>query len=48
MNEEKPFLFQDRIDEISDRTGLAVVESRAVGLSGLQQVLTEAIERNTP
>jgi hypothetical protein len=40
--------FQDRIDEISDRTGLAVVESRAVGLSGLQQLLLEAIERNTP
>jgi hypothetical protein len=40
--------FQDRIEEISERTGLAVVESMAVGLSGLQQVLLEAIVRNTP
>lgn len=34
--------FQKEIDQISDRTGLAVAKTLAVGLSGLQQVLTEA------
>jgi hypothetical protein len=34
--------FQKQIEQISNRTGLAVVETLAVGLSGLQQVLTEA------
>lgn len=40
--------FQDRIDEISDRTGLSVLETRAVGLSGFKTVLLEAIGRNKP
>jgi hypothetical protein len=40
--------FQDRINEISERTGLPILETRSVGLSGLKKVLTEAIGRNKP
>ncbi|MBC8394748.1 MAG: DUF1638 domain-containing protein [Deltaproteobacteria bacterium] len=37
--------FQAEIDEISDYTGLPILERRNVGLDGLKEILLEAIER---
>lgn len=40
--------YRDRIETISDRTGLPILETRKVGLDPLKNVLTEAIERANP
>ena len=38
--------YQDRIDAISEKTGLPVLERKNIGLDGLKSVLQDALERN--
>lgn len=40
--------YQDRIRRISDLTGLPILETRKVGLTGLKTVITNALERVRP
>ena len=40
--------YRNRIEAISDRTGLPILETRKVGLDPLRKVLSEAIERAYP
>jgi Protein of unknown function (DUF1638) len=40
--------YQDRIRAISDLTGLPILETRKVGLAGLQKVLSNALKRVQP
>ena len=38
--------YQSRIDEISDYTGLPILERKDIGLEGLKNILLEALDRN--
>lgn len=40
--------YQDRIEAISDRTGLPVLETRKVGLAGLETVIAKALGKVRP
>ncbi len=40
--------YQDRVEAISDRTGLPILETRKVGLTGLKTVIAKALQKVRP
>ena len=38
--------YRDRIDAISEKTGLPILERKNIGLDGLKEVVQDALERN--